>query len=72
MYFAGGALLLFLYGYLVNRQPWDFGRLLGAYVACFFVVAQAIAWVAFDERPTLTMAVGGGLIVAGGAILSIR
>ena len=34
-----GAVLLGLYGLLVNMVPWDFSRLLGVYVAVFAVVS---------------------------------
>ena len=43
------ALTLFGYGYLVNSPPWDFGKLLG--VVVFFVVAQAISWIVYDQKP---------------------
>ncbi len=69
--FALGALVLFSYGYVVNKPAWDFGRLLGIYVVFFFVVAQAIAWMVFNQRPSTATAIGGALIVAGGAVLSI-
>jgi small multidrug resistance family-3 protein len=69
--FALGGIVLFCYGYLVNTPGWDFGRLLGLYVVFFFVVAQAIAWLAFDQPPSRPLLVGGALIVAGGAIISI-
>jgi hypothetical protein len=46
----GGAILL-SYGYVVNAPPWDFGRLLGTYVVFFFLVAQAISWLAFHQAP---------------------
>lgn len=65
-----GALVLFLYGCVVNLPRWDFGRLLGIYVAAFFVVAQAINWVGFGQRPTLPICIGGGLIIVGGLIIS--
>ena len=38
-----GGLVLFSYGYLVNSPPWDFGRLLGVYIVCFFVVGVGVA-----------------------------
>jgi small multidrug resistance family-3 protein len=68
--FALGAIVLCLYGYAVNRPPWDFGRLIGVYVVFFFLVAQAIAWLAFNQRPTGSIVVGGALIVTGGVIMS--
>lgn len=70
--FALGGAVLFCYGYVVNSPGWDFGRLLGVYVACFFVVAQAIGWLAFHQPPGRPVLVGGALIVVGGAIMSIH
>lgn len=69
--FGLGGIVLFCYGYVVNIPGWDFGRLLGLYVVWFFLVAQAIAWLAFDQLPSRPLLVGGALIVAGGAIISI-
>ena len=69
--FTLGGIVLFCYGYLVNTPGWDFGRLLGVYVVFFFLVAQAIAWLAYGQLPSRPLLVGGALIVAGGAIISI-
>ena len=66
----GGAVLL-LYGCVVNLPRWDFGRLLGIYVAAFFVMAQMINWLGFGQRPTLPIYVGGGLIIAGGLMITV-
>jgi small multidrug resistance family-3 protein len=68
--FISGGLVLFAYGYLVNRPPWDFGRLLGVYVVFFFVVAQAIGYLAFGQIPSRGVWLGGALIVIGGAIIA--
>jgi drug/metabolite transporter (DMT)-like permease len=68
--FALGAIVLCSYGYAVNRPPWDFGRLIGVYVVFFFLVAQAISWLAFNQRPTGPIVVGGAFVVAGGVIMS--
>ena len=38
-FLAAGAIVFFAYGVTVNLPPWDFGRLLGVYVALFFLVA---------------------------------
>src|ERR1700690_3875240 len=51
--FAVGAMVLFAYGVMVNSPPWDFGKLLGAYVTLFFVVAQIINLMFFNVRPDL-------------------
>jgi hypothetical protein len=70
LFFALGAAVLFGYGYVVNTPPWDFGKLLGVYVALFFVVAQVVAKVRFQQSPTTPILVGGGLIVAGGLVIT--
>lgn len=69
--FAAGAVVLFAYGYAVNAPRWDFGKLLGIYVVFFFVVAQAISWAAFGQKPSLPILVGGSFIVLGGLIISL-
>jgi small multidrug resistance family-3 protein len=70
-FFAFGALVLFGYGYVVNKPAWEFGRLLGIYVVFFFLVAQAISWLVFNQRPTGAIVLGGAFIVAGGVIMSV-
>jgi len=69
--FALGALTLALYGLVVNTPPWDFGKLLGLYVVLFFLVAQLLARVRFQQTPTTPILVGGSLIVAGGAVITL-
>jgi len=69
--FAAGALTLASYGLVVNTPPWDFGKLLGVYVVLFFLVAQLLAWVRFHQMPTVPIVVGGSLIVAGGAVITL-
>jgi drug/metabolite transporter (DMT)-like permease len=69
-FLLAGAVVLFLYGYTVNTPPWDFGRLLGIYVAFFFVVAQIIGWLAFGQTPNARTLLGGSFIVIGGLIIS--
>ena len=65
----GGA-ILFVYGCVVNLPRWDFGRLLGVYVAAFFLMAQLINWIGFGQRPSVPIYVGGGMIVLGGLVIS--
>ena len=69
-FLALGAIVLCAYGYAVNRPPWNFGRLIGVYVVFFFLVAQVIAWLAFNQRPTAPIVVGGAFVVAGGVIMT--
>ena len=69
--FVAGGLILTAYGYAVNAPAWDFGRLLGLYVVFFFVVAQAMSWLFFDQAPSTAVLIGGGLIAAGGCVISL-
>ncbi|MFZ0963106.1 MAG: hypothetical protein WAO35_19755 [Terriglobia bacterium] len=71
LFFVLGGLFLSFYGYSVNAPAWDFGRLLGVYVAIFFVVAQLISWLGFGQRPTPLILLGGAFIVVGGCIVSL-
>ena len=70
MFLAGGAAVLFSYGVVVNLPPWDFGRLLGVYVALFFVVAQVINRLAFGVSPGPGILVGGALIISGAVVMT--
>ncbi len=65
-----GALLLLGYGTALNLAPLDFGRVVGLYIATLFVVWQVINFIAFRSLPTLPIAVGGTLVIAGGAIIT--
>ena len=67
---AAGAVVLTAYGTLVNQPRWDFGRLLGAYVAVFFVTAQVINAAAFQRPPALPVLAGGVLIIPGGLLIA--
>jgi len=65
-----GAVILVAYGFTVNvNRTMDFGRLMGLYIAVFFVVSQLLALAFFDERPPLNLTLGGALIVAGGLVI---
>ena len=68
--FLAGAALLFGYGSFLNLAPLEFGRVVGIYIAVLFVVWQLINFVAFRTLPTMPILVGGGLVIAGGAIIT--
>jgi hypothetical protein len=68
--FLLGALLLFGYGSFLNLAPFEFGQVVGLYIATLFVVWQVINFVAFRTLPTPPILLGGVLIIAGGAIVS--
>lgn len=70
-FLAAGALVLAAYGLFVNLPAWDFGRLLGVYVVLFFVVAQMVNRVFFGVSPSLPVLLGGALILAGGAVMTL-
>ena len=65
-----GAVVLVAYGVMVNLPRWDFGRLIGIYVAVFFISAQVINRVRFGHAPTPPIYAGGALIVAGGLVMT--
>ncbi len=67
--FLLGATLLAAYGLVVNQPAVSFNRLLGTYIAVFFVVSQLMAFVAFGERPTPHLLAGGALVVLGGVVV---
>lgn len=67
-----GAASLVVYGFAVNwTRSIDFARLMGLYIAVFFVVSQAIAALAFGELLSRSLVVGGALIVAGGLVIQL-
>ena len=67
-----GALALVSYGFVVNANRLiDFGRLMGLYIVVFFVVSQVINATAFGGRPSVSVLVGGALIVIGGVVIQL-
>jgi hypothetical protein len=66
--FAGAA-SLFGYGLVVNKSGLDFNRLMGIYIAIFFLVSQLISLVMFKEVPDDRLILGGGFIIAGGLLI---
>ena len=61
-----GAISLVAYGIMVNQGRVDFDRLMGGYIAVFFVTSQVIAILVFADRPSLRTLIAGSLIAAGG------
>lgn len=68
---GAGAVVLAAYGIFINLGPWDFGRVLGVYVALFFIMAQIVNFLGFGLRPNAPTLIGGSLICAGGLILAV-
>jgi small multidrug resistance family-3 protein len=65
-----GAATLTAYGVAVNfNRRIDFGRVMGLYIAVFFIVSQVLSFLIFGERPTSNLLLGGALIVAGGLVI---
>lgn len=69
--FLAGAMLLLGYGSFLNLAPLDFGGVVGLYIATLFVVWQVINFIAFRSLPTMPTLVGGSLVIAGGAVISL-
>ncbi|HEX4639525.1 MAG TPA: hypothetical protein VH170_08560 [Chthoniobacterales bacterium] len=65
-----GAALLFGYGCCLNLAPVEFRQVVGLYIAILFVVWQVVNFAFFRTLPDLPILVGGGLIVAGGLIVT--
>jgi hypothetical protein len=68
---AAGGITLFGYGIFVNQSGLDFNRLMGIYIAIFFVVSQVISFVLFKQIPDDRILLGGGFIVTGGLLMIV-
>ncbi len=69
---VGGGAVLVAYGLVVNvNRTIDFGRLMGVYIAVFFVVSQIVAFAAFGSRPSIRSVLAGALIVVGGVLFQL-
>lgn len=66
---AAGAVTLLLYAILVNKSGLDFNRMMGVYIAIFFVVSQVISFILFGQIPDDRLLLGGGFIVTGGLVI---
>ncbi len=65
-----GAVLLAGYGTLLNIAPFEFGRVVGLYIATLFVVWQILNVAIFRTPPNLAIVVGGAFVVLGGVIIT--
>ena len=68
---AAGALTLFAYGLVVNKSGLDFNRLMGIYIAIFFLMSQVISFILFKQIPDDRILLGGGFIVTGGLLILV-
>ncbi len=68
---AAGAVTLFAYGLVVNKSGLDFNRLMGIYIAIFFLVSQLISLILFKQIPDDKMILGGAFIITGGLLIFV-
>ena len=68
--FVIGAILLIVYGLVVNMTKLDFSKLMGIYIAIFFVVSQIISVAIFHDKLRPPVLVGGAFIVVGGLVMT--
>jgi uncharacterized membrane protein YphA (DoxX/SURF4 family) len=68
---AAGAVTLLAYGIVVNKSGLDFNRLMGVYIAIFFIVSQVISFVLFKQIPDDRILLGGGFIITGGLLIML-
>jgi drug/metabolite transporter (DMT)-like permease len=65
-----GAVVMLAYGTFLNLAPLQFGQVVGLYIAILFIVWQAINFLAFGATPTVSILLGGSLIVVGGLLIT--
>ena len=68
---ALGFVVLGSYGILVNLLPFDFSRLLGAYVGVFALVSVATGRIVFREAVPWSTWLGLAVILIGSAIIHL-
>ena len=62
--------LLFGYGFMLNLAPVEFGKVVGLYIATLFIIWQLVSYFVYRTVPSMTVLIGGGLIVPGGLIVT--
>jgi hypothetical protein len=70
-WFVSGTIVLVCYSLFLNATKIDFGKLLGIYVVLFFIVAQVVAKLQFNQSPSKPIWAGGVFIVVGCLIMTI-
>ena len=68
---AAGGITLLIYGVMVNKSGLDFNRLMGIYIAIFFLVSQVISFLVFRQIPDDKLLLGGSFIVTGGLVIML-
>ena len=66
-----GALLLGVYGIVVNTVDLDFSRLLGAYVCVFALISVLAGRFYFHESIPGTTWIGLAIIILGGLVIQL-
>ena len=66
---AGATALLGMYGALLNLAPVEFAEATGVYIACLFVMFQAVNYLFFRAVPTPGVLLGGAFIMVGAIII---
>ena len=69
-FMLAGAILLFGYGFSLNRAPVEFRQVVGLYIATLFVVWQIINFFFFHTLPNAPILFGGALIIGAGLIVT--
>jgi len=67
---AIAAVLLFGYGFALNLAPIEFGKVVGLYIATLFIIWQVISYITFGTIPSVSVIIGGSMIVLGGGIVT--
>ena len=68
-FFLLGTALLALYGTSLNLAPVDFATVTGLYVAAVFIAFQITSYIFFRQVPSVSILIGGMLIISGAAII---
>src|SRR6201999_3663601 len=63
LWFLAGTAVLIAYSLFLNSSKIDFGKLLGIYVVLFFLVAQLVAKLQFQQSPSKPIYLGGAFVV---------